>query len=385
VRRFRKRKPLRNVVAFGLRHRVAFWNVFKYVLAFGLLAFVVWRNWEPGSDRGLEAVWNKHVVRGEPIHTGFLALAATVLAASLALTLVRWYLLVRAVGIDIRLRDAFRLGLVGFFFNTFLPGSVGGDLVKAAGLARSQKRRTVAVATVVMDRAIALWGLVWFVALLGGFFWAMGWLDGPAAAVSHRIILAAGAIVVLSVVVWLLLGLLPQRRAERFARRLSRLPKVGHSAAEFWRAVWMYRCQQRSVAVTLVLSWVGQVGFVFAFYFGVRALWDPGMGGIPSVAEHFLLVPIGLVIEAAPLFPGGAGIGEAGYGALYGWFGCAATVAILGSLMTRVLKWVIGLVGYLVYLRMKSHLPAPASRPEPEAPAEDGVPQASCDPVFANE
>ena len=109
------------------------------------------------------------------------------------------------------------------------------------------------------------------------------------------------------------------------------------------------------------------------------------MGGIPSVAEHFLIVPIGLVIEAAPLFPGGAGIGEAGFGGLYAWFSCAATVAILGSLVKRVLMWVIGLVGYLVYLRMKSHLPAQSAKPEPEEPAEDGVPQASCGAVFAND
>ena len=44
-------------------------TLLKYALAFGLLGYVVWQNWMPGSDRGLEAVWNKHVVRGEPIHT----------------------------------------------------------------------------------------------------------------------------------------------------------------------------------------------------------------------------------------------------------------------------------------------------------------------------
>ena len=42
------------------------------------------------------------------------------------------------------------------------------------GVAREQSRRTVAVATVIMDRVIALWGLFWFVALLGGAFWLTG-------------------------------------------------------------------------------------------------------------------------------------------------------------------------------------------------------------------
>ena len=58
-----------------------------------------------------------------------------------------------------------RIGLIGFFYNSVLPGSVGGDIIKAAAIAREQSRRTIAVATVIMDRVIALWGLVWFVAV----------------------------------------------------------------------------------------------------------------------------------------------------------------------------------------------------------------------------
>src|SRR5439155_16565205 len=135
----------------------------------------------------------------------------------------------------------------------------------------------------------------------------------------------------------------------------------------------------RSIALTLLLSWIGQVGFVFVFYFSMRTLWDPGMGSIPSVAEHFLLVPIGLVIEAMPLFPGGAGIGEAGYGGLYAWFSCAATIAILGSLVKLVLMWAAGLAGYLIWLRMRASLPATSSSlGEPEPAAEEPV---ACGPA----
>ena len=38
---------------------------------------------------------------------------------------------------------------------------------------------------------------------------------------------------------------------------------------------------------------------------------------IRPLAEHFLLVPMGLLIQAIPLFPGGVGIGELGFGSLY--------------------------------------------------------------------
>jgi uncharacterized membrane protein YbhN (UPF0104 family) len=352
-------------------------NLLKYVLAFGLLSWVVWSNWAPESGRGLSYVWDRHIVQGQPIQSGYLAAALPLFAAALLLTLVRWYVLVRAQGLPFHIVDALRLGLLGFFFSTFLPGSVGGDIVKAAALARRQERRTVAVATVVMDRLIALWGLIWFVAILGAIFWLAGMLDGPAAARSKSIVTTAAAIVAVSVLVWLLLGLLPERRAERFAGRLTHLPKVGGSAAELWRAVWMYRCRQGSVAGALLIAWVGFVGFVGAFYCCSRALWDGDPANpVPSLTEHFLLVPIGLVIAAVPLFPGGAGIGELGFGGLYKLFGSATANGVLASLVQRVLTWLIALTGYIASFWLRSRPAADEAEPAegPACPVVHGEP-----------
>jgi uncharacterized protein (TIRG00374 family) len=333
------------------------WNTFKYVLAFGLLAWVIWKNWEPPSPRsiGLRDVWQKHVVQGEAIQYGYFTLSVMLFSAAMLVTLVRWYVLVRAQDLPFTLGGAIRLGMVGFFFNTVLPGAVGGDIIKAAALAREQSRRTVAVATVLMDRAIALWGLIWFVALLGAAFWSLGLLAAPSIGPARNIILSALATVGLTSLVWVALGFLPQHRAERFAGRLSRIPKIGGSAAEFWRAVWMYRCRQWSVGVALVLSWIGHVGFVLGFYYATLTLCDiTTENPIPGIAEHFVLVPIGMIIQAAPLFPGGAGISELGYGKLYELFGSASANGVLGSLVRMLIMWGLGLVGYLIYLRMRA-------------------------------
>jgi uncharacterized membrane protein YbhN (UPF0104 family) len=359
-------------------------NVCKYLLAFGLLGWVISENWAPPSGfavngsfnpdfaprgTGLKDVWERHVVQGQPIHAGFLLGAVLCFIPALVLTLLRWYVLVRAQDLPFRVREAIRLGLVGFFFSSFLPGSVGGDLVKAAVLARQQSRRTVAVATVIMDRLIAFWGLFWFMALVGGVLWAAGALEGPGGERCQLIVRLAAAVVAASVVGWLLLGLLPDRRANRFAGRLERLPKVGGSAAEFWRAVWMYRCRQRSVAFVLAISFVGFFGFVGAFYCSARALWDGNPEApIPTLAEHFLIVPLGLILAAIPLFPGGIGISEAGFGGLYSWLHCDRAYGVLGSLVQRVITWVLGLVGYGVALRMRSAPPGEDQAAGPEAP-----------------
>jgi uncharacterized protein (TIRG00374 family) len=335
------------------------WNLGKYLLGVGLLAWVVWANWAPANGHGLQEQWQKHVVEGQPVRYQFLLLAFSIGLASTMLTFVRWYVLVRAQGLPFTLADALRLGAVGIFFNNFLPGGVGGDIIKAAFLARSQSRRTVAVATVIMDRAIALWALFWFVGLLGLAFWLFGILRPDANEAPRVIIIGSVAITAVSWLVWIVLGLLPAERAERFAGRLACLPRVGGSAAEFWRAVIMYRRQQWVIYLVMLMSWVGHAGFVLTFYFAVLTLWEPGSAPIPTLSEHFLLVPIGLVIQAMPLSPpGGLGLGELGFGKLYLWFGYAADNGVLGMLVMRVINWALGLLGYLVYLRMKPTLRA---------------------------
>jgi uncharacterized protein (TIRG00374 family) len=368
-------------------------DIAKYLLAIGLLTWVVTSNWSPPPSKnaaengagneghGLGYVWQRHVVEGQPIQTGYLVAGFVIYTIAVSITLLRWYLLVRALDLTISVRDAFRYGLIGIFFNTFLPGAVGGDIIKAAALARGQSRRTAAVATVIMDRLLALWALVWFVAILGSVFWLTGLLEGPSAAVASSIVTIALIVVGVTATLWLVMGLLPDRRAHRFAGRLQMLPWVGSSAAEFWRSVWMYRRRQGSVAVVLVLTWVGQVGFVTAFYCFANVLWSPALGPVPSLIQHFLLVPIGLVMQALVPTPGGAGGGEWGFGALYLLFGAAEANGVLASLVQRVFSWVLGLVGYIVYLWMK---PALASNPaEPPAQPADAPRSAETTPVPA--
>jgi uncharacterized protein (TIRG00374 family) len=332
-----------------------FKSVCKYGLGLGLLAYVIWRNWSgsPGSNApGLKDAFAK------PVHFGPLFSAAAAYLMALLITFFRWYILVRAQDLPFRLFDALRLGLVGFFFNSFLPaGSVGGDIVKAAFLAREQSRRTVAVATVLIDRAIGLWSLVWLVFLSGGLFWLSGVRVIVESENIQRVILTAGAIAVATYAVWFLLGFLPQWRAQRFAGRLLKIPKIGGSAAEFWRAVWMYRCKGLYVAAGLGLAIIAHVFFVLTFYFAAATFGDAAeTGQIPSLTEHFVLVPVGMAIEGFVPVPGGVGAGEYSFGKLYVLAGKAESAGVMAALARRIVIYAWAILGYLVYLRMKPSL-----------------------------
>lgn len=338
----------------------------KYGLGLGLLTFVVWRHWAP-SPNGTPGLAD---ILQWPIHFGPLLLAIAITVLSILLTFVRWWVLVRAQELPFTLGNAFRLGLIGLFWNTFLPGAVGGDAVKAFYLAREQDRRTVAVSTVLLDRAIGLWALFWLVAILGGIFWLAG---DPAfvQAENPRIIAgleigplfilrAAIGLVVLTSVMWTVLIVLPERRGEKFAGRLRRIPRVGVAASEFWRAVWMYRKKQGSIFLAMALALIGHVGWVLSFYFDVQVFQEPGAPiEIPTLAQHFLIVPIGLTIQALFPAPGGLGGGELGFGWLFDLIGSSQAQGVIGAFTQRLITWALALAGYLIYLNLPRTAAAP--------------------------
>src|SRR5207249_3564214 len=97
----------------------------KYAVGLSLLGWVGYRNWDAvhdGQQVGLSVILER------PMNGTALAAGLAICAVAVLITFVRWYLLVIAQGLPVSPRDVMRLGLLGFFFNNFLPGSIGGDV-----------------------------------------------------------------------------------------------------------------------------------------------------------------------------------------------------------------------------------------------------------------
>ncbi|MFH0939374.1 MAG: lysylphosphatidylglycerol synthase domain-containing protein [Planctomycetota bacterium] len=91
-----------------------------------------------------------------------LLVAIGALTAQLFITAQRLRLLLAAQGFPIGYWTMLRLTYLGAFFDAFLVTSVGGDVVKAVYLVRGipYGRRTEAASTLVMDRLLGLFGLL---------------------------------------------------------------------------------------------------------------------------------------------------------------------------------------------------------------------------------
>ncbi|MDB6147776.1 MAG: hypothetical protein JWO45_1440 [Spartobacteria bacterium] len=73
---------------------------------------------------------------------------------------VRWQILLRVQKIHLSFNRVSGLFLIGMFYNQFLPGGTGGDIVKSYLLLKETKKKAGALLAVVFDRLIGLVALV---------------------------------------------------------------------------------------------------------------------------------------------------------------------------------------------------------------------------------
>jgi uncharacterized protein (TIRG00374 family) len=119
--------------------------------------------WRTGWSEGPLELWQK--LTG--INPGLFALSIVLVAGALLLGVIRWRMVLKVQGLNLPFGRAAEISFVAHFFNSFLLGSTGGDLMKAFYAAReTHHKKTEAVTTVFVDRLIGLWAMLLFAGLM---------------------------------------------------------------------------------------------------------------------------------------------------------------------------------------------------------------------------
>lgn len=274
--------------------------------------------------------------------------AATLLSlAAVVVTIVRWYYLVRALQLPFRMRDAMRLGFLGYLFNFVSLGSVGGDLFKAVFIAREQPgRRTEAVATVVLDRIIGLYGL-FVVATLAVLLTGQLHSTVPEVQVICKTTLVATAVGGIAV----LMVLTPGFTSGTVSEMLARIPRVGPHLDRLIRAVRIYRRKPGVLALSLLLSLGVHALSAGSVYLIARGLPEVA----PPLSDHFVMVPLANLTGVLPLPMSGLGAFEAALEFLYRHLpdgtAAAPNKGLVTALGYRVITMLIATIGVAYYLR----------------------------------
>lgn len=311
-------------------------GIIKWLIALGIVGYLVYQN----GDQ-FERLWNG------PIHWNFLIAAFFLCGSSIILTFYRWYLLVVALNFPFRFSDALRLGFLGYLFNYVSPGAVGGDLVKALLMAREQQgRRSVAVATILLDRILGLMGLL----MVGA---------GATLLVADDIqrrelivkVLWGGSIAGLT---GLVVMLHPSTPDSWWMKLLIRIPKLGTIISDIADGISLYQQRRAIVALTVVLSVIGHFGIISSFYCCARVVASPAE--TPSYVTHLLLIPLAEIVGVIVPVPGGVGALEAAVQESYRLAGAIPGIGLLAAGAYRVTTILVAAIGSVYYLASKRQI-----------------------------
>ena len=299
-----------------------------------------WRFGPPALGRTLQSV--------EP---GMLLLSFALMGSTLVLGVIRWRMVLRVQGLELSFGRAGEIALVAHFFNSFLLGTAGGDVMKAYYAAReTHHKKTEAVVTVFVDRLLGLWSMLLFAAIMmipnHALFRAPG-------------IRTAGAIIVVMTLGATLLVFLAFRggvsRAWSGARGwLRRLPK-GEWLERSLESCRIFGRRPGFMTRAVALSMLLNVACVLQFLVVARGLRMEIPAGV-----LFMIVPMIVVISALPISPSGLGVRENLFVQLLALpgIGVHATPALSLSLLAFAGSLFWSVAGGIVYMmfKQKHHL-----------------------------
>ncbi len=209
---------------------------------------------------------------------------------------IRWQILLRVQGIHLTGRRVFGLFLIGMFYNQFLPGGTGGDIIKSYLLLKeTPDKKAGALLAVIFDRLIGLVALVCITGLL--IMLRYSWLAQTPQTrnLLWLLLFLLGSSVLALLTSFIVSGFnLFHRLPHRFPGRekLIEVSAAYHLYARHWMGTLF------AFGASIVAHLATFATFLFVAY-ALRA-------GV-QVVDFFAIMPIERTISSLPISFGGAG------------------------------------------------------------------------------
>ncbi|MBC7855689.1 MAG: flippase-like domain-containing protein [Pirellulaceae bacterium] len=233
-----------------------------------------------------------------------LAGAVLLVLAAVALTVFRWQMLARTLGLEFTTREALRVGFLGYAVNLLPLGLVGGDAVKAVFLARlNPTRRTEAVATVFVDRVIGLVALL-ILAALGTLLIDVNEIGKADAELQRKLSLLCWVIrgAALAGIAAAALLFVPGFTTSSFWNRLAKIPVLGGIIQKLVGAMHIYSGRADRLLLAMLMSLSVHLLFVGMIYVIGSALLDAHGQPTPQppLLDHAVFVPLAMAAGTLP-------------------------------------------------------------------------------------
>lgn len=309
-------------------------NIIKMALASGLIFWLV------SSDK-LDFTLLSELIQN-PGRT-FLAIILMLITLLFITLRLKIFLLQRAAQ-NLSTIKLYLTNWIGLFFNSVLPGSVTGDLVKIFYIQKQdhQLSKKFLLISVFADRVVGLMGLIF----LGGLVSIVNYssltnLSNDVKSLIHiNILLTAIMLVSIS-----LIYIAPNAlyKPIKMGKKIRTLNKVFLKVESIWDNLLMFK---NKLIWQIVLSLCVQGVAIYIFWF----ITHPYADGDFDLITAFSVMPVGFISIAIPIAPAGLGVGHVVFEKLLSLFSISNGASLFNLyFFVVILCNLTGVIPYLFY------------------------------------
>jgi len=263
----------------------------------------------------------------------------------------KWQIVTRAQhNLPASFGDLLTYSLVGLFFGNLLPSNVGGDVVRAYGLARASGNNEAAAISVLVDRLmglLAFLGSAVVMATLAAFTLTRGELEQIeiATVIATTLLLGGSAL------------LFSRRVGQRVQALFDYAPfaRVRPIAQRIYHALQVYRARYDALALNLLVS--GGIVVITTLVWYTVAL---ALGSDVPLLYFFLFNPLVAFVLLIPISFNGLGAKELTAMFFFGLVGMPSEIALAMSLIFHLLVVLTSLPGGILWWRQRALAPMAA-------------------------
>jgi len=314
---------------FYRKNKKKIFIAFRIIISAGLIGYLIKTQF---SDFASIIDILKH------ISIPLLLLSASTHVFGIWITAVRWQALLRTQNVNLSVRYLTSTVLIGFFFNNFLPTSVGGDVYRAYDIKNKGKLPIgSSLSVIVVERFSGIISAVCYliIALFLGFT-AIGTQSIIIPIIIFFVIVVIGALLILHPSVL---------RIDKLIKKIRFLSKIRESLTNVYHTFLSFKKYKLVLAKVLLFSFSLQFAVILNYFFAARSL------GIDlGLTAYIFIVPIVATISMIPISLGGIGIRENTLVFILVSMGVLNEEAAMCSLILFLMLIIIGAIGGITYI-----------------------------------
>lgn len=318
-------------------------TVLRIVISAGILVFLFktqFKNFSEITD----------FFRHSHVNIRFVVISLIMYWVGISLLVLRWQILLKTQKIKASFGFLFRSYLVGYFFNNFLPTSIGGDVYRIYDTSKLKHSSGMKAASIVlMERTTGIVSSIiyLFFALSIGFVKTsqVELKVGKWDVSNHLLIILIIVFFAVSILVILVMLFPDAFRLNKLFRKLKFLHKWEDKLKQVYDTFKSFRKFKLILLITIALSLVLQFAFTLNYSF-------TGMGfGITklSILSYIFIVQLCGILSMIPISIGGIGVREGTFVILVGALGGEKNIAAIVSIAILIMILIPGVIGGIIY------------------------------------